>query len=421
MTIMHLRETLSTRLGGKPESNWESILNKEKLLGLGWQAVPAKDGTNCYSWGETMEKVKQKCLGIHIMNGWCLDPVVIEHQKLFRMEPVFCEKIASMPAKLRFIMNVRKKFLVGDNHYRQIRCHYESFTNNSIAYSSSLDGLVEMQLPQCLTLTKLVGITSYGPWYTDGHIATGRDDSITYVPIRKKLMLIAKRGKPSRRLEALFTSAKSLIDCLSKPPSKLMRRIVMFCLIDATPLLIQPALWANTVIAFNKSPALGVGFEGKNSKDHERRQQVLSYYSSGVDQNKKKVWLDVASDKAVLKKVKSSTRRTTALQEHLEFLQYDRNPKKVRKFQNGVRVPKRLQKIMSIGWFRQKILRKIEQKAGNENVFFLFLLFSHYICPQVERLMQVESVFKARVAKWKLSFNDQVDKFQVIEVFCSTN
>ena len=103
-----------------------------------------------------MEKVKQKCLGIHIKNDWCLDPVVFENQNLFRMEPVLCEKIASMQTKLRFIMNVRKKFLVGDNLYPQIRSHDESFTNNSIVYSFSLDGQVEMQLPQCLTLTKLM-------------------------------------------------------------------------------------------------------------------------------------------------------------------------------------------------------------------------------------------------------------------------
>ena len=120
------------------------------------------------------------------MNDWFLDPVVFENQNLFTMESVVCEKIASMQTKLRFIMNVRKKFLVGDNLYRQIRSHDESFTKNSIAYSFRLDGLVEMQLPQCLTLTKLDGIMSYGPWYTAGHIEAGGDDSITYVPIGKK-------------------------------------------------------------------------------------------------------------------------------------------------------------------------------------------------------------------------------------------
>ena len=67
--------------------------------------------------------------------------------------------------------------------------------------------------------------------------------------------------------------------------------------------MIQLALWVQTVITFNKRPALVVGFEGKNNKDHERRQQVLSYNSTGVDQNKK-VLIDVVSDKAVLKKVK---------------------------------------------------------------------------------------------------------------------
>ena len=54
--------------------------------------------------------------------------------------------------------------------------------------------------------------------------------------------------------------------------------------------------------------------------------------------------------------------------------------------------------MLSIGRFRQKIRLKNEQKAGNQNVF---LLFSHYICPQVERRMQVESVFKASGANWR--------------------
>ena len=183
-------------------------------------------------------------------------------------------------------------------------------------------------------------------------------------------MVIAKRGKASRRVESLLTSAKAVVKLLSKPPSALWKQTLKFYISDPDSLMIQPALCAHAVVTFNKGPALVVGFEGKNNKDHERRQQVLSYYSSGVDQNKRKVWLDVASDKAVLKKVKSSTRRTTALQEHLECLQYDRKPKKVRKGQNGVRVPKRLQKMLSIGRFRQKIRLKNEQKAGNENVLF---------------------------------------------------
>ena len=152
-----------------------------------------------------------------------------------------------------------------------------------------------------------------------------------------------------------------------------MRRTVKFCLIDAISLMIQPDLWAHTVITFNKGSAIVVAFEGKNNKNKERRQQVLSYYSPGVDQNKNEVCVDVACDKALLKKVKNRTCRTTALQEHLECLQFNRKPKKARKVQNGVRVPKGLQKMLSIGRFWQKIHLKKEQKAGNQNIFFCCL------------------------------------------------
>ena len=49
------------------------------------------------------------------------------------------------------------------------------------------------------------------------------------VPFGKKLMLIAKRGRASRRLESLFTSVDfAIADCLSKPPSKLMKDNVKF-------------------------------------------------------------------------------------------------------------------------------------------------------------------------------------------------
>ena len=87
---------------------------------------------------------------------------------------------------------------------------------------------MEYKLPNALTLTKLDGIFSFGPWFSAGDIETGRDDSMTSVPVRRKLMLIAKRGRASRRLESLFTSWIAIADCVSKPPSKLMKNNVKF-------------------------------------------------------------------------------------------------------------------------------------------------------------------------------------------------
>ena len=134
---------------------------------------------------------------------------------------------------------------------------------NSKAWSFNLEGLVDYTVPECITVTKLDGICSFGKWYTSAHIETGGDDSITFVPVGKKFMLIAKRGIASRGFEKLFNSVKNVLHCLSKPPSSLMKRIVKFFITDPNSLMVQPALCAHTVITWGGGPALVMGFEGK--------------------------------------------------------------------------------------------------------------------------------------------------------------
>ena len=155
-------------------------------------------------------------------------------------------------------------------------------------------------MPNALTLTKLDGIFSFGPWFTAGHIETGGDDSITSVPVGKKLMLIAKRGRASRRLESLFTSWTAIADCLSKPLSKLMKNNVKFFITFPDALMIQPALCAHTVVTMGNEPALVVGFEGKDESDLKRRKQVLNYYSTGLGVERRKVLLKKYSEKQAL-------------------------------------------------------------------------------------------------------------------------
>ena len=76
---------------------------------------------------------------------------------------------------------------------------------------------MQIFISNTLELTKIDGICSIGIWFTAGHVETGGDDSITHVPVGKKLMVIAKRGKASRRVESLLTSAKAVVQFLSKP------------------------------------------------------------------------------------------------------------------------------------------------------------------------------------------------------------
>ena len=183
--------------------------------------------------------------------------------------------------------------------YGPISSFDTKFTKNSSAWSFNLDGLVEYKMPNALTLTKSDGIFSFSPCFTAGHIETGGDDSITSVPVGKKLMLIAKHGRVSRRLESLFTSWTAIADCLSKPPSKLMKNVKFF-ITYPDALMIQPALCAHTVVTMGNGPDLVVGFEGKHASDLKRRKQVLNYYSTGLGVERRKVLLKKYSEKQAL-------------------------------------------------------------------------------------------------------------------------
>ena len=101
-----------------------------------------------------------------------------------------------------------------------------------------------MHVPESLLVTKLDGIMTYEPWLTAGHVETGGDDSITYVSVGKKLVLIAKRGKAARWLESRYTSVKAIVDCLLKS-SKVMKNNVRLFITDPSLPMIQPPLWSH--------------------------------------------------------------------------------------------------------------------------------------------------------------------------------
>ena len=112
-------------------------------------------------------------------------------------------------------------------------------------------------------LIKLDGNLSFGKWYTARHIETVGDDSVTHVPVGKKLMLIGKRGKASRRLESLMTSVKSVMTLLSNPATTVLTQTMKFYVSDPHSSMVQPAFSSQTLITLTNGPALVVGFEAK--------------------------------------------------------------------------------------------------------------------------------------------------------------
>ena len=262
---------MQTRHSKGSEIDVSSILDEQNLIELGWMPVPSIDGSNCDSWEDVCSEIKNKCL-VNVSNDWPPKSIVVRNQTLFNVKKSFVNAVSASTSEDQLFVNVnRQKLQKRSRMYKELQSGEPIFTQNSKAWSFNLEGLVDYTVPECITLTKLDGICSFGNWYTSAHIETGGDDSITFVPVEKKFMLIGKRGNASPRLENLINSVKSVLHCLSKPPSSLMKRNVKFFITDPNSLMVQPALCAHTVITWGGGPALVMGFEGKQENDITRK------------------------------------------------------------------------------------------------------------------------------------------------------
>ena len=164
----------------------------------------------------------ERCGLVSVSSGeWPTEPLVITNQPLFKINHEFCKRLTTPKTRLAWLLHMKNETLIPmKQFYGSIESYDTEFTKFSTAVSFNSDNVVDMQCPGSLTITKLDGILSFGPWFTSGHVETGGDDSITYVAVGRKIMLIAKRGNPSRRLEALIISVKALVNLLTKTPPK---------------------------------------------------------------------------------------------------------------------------------------------------------------------------------------------------------
>ena len=183
-------------------------------------------------------------------------------------------------------------------------------------------------------------------------------------PWEKKKMLIAKRGNPSRPLEALLTSVKALVNLLTKPPPKQWRDSVKFSITQPRSLMIEPALCAHTVLTVGKGPALVVGFEGYMQYDVPRRAQVLNYYATGLQRKRRSVLLKKVSDQAVLGKLDEWKIKKTALFEQLKCLQFDSKPLPEEPPRGNYLVSKKKKRMLNIGRCRKRVQRRRVEKEG---------------------------------------------------------
>ena len=208
--------------------------------------------------------------------------------------------------------------------YTKISSGDLEFTSQSSAWSLSVDGLVDYEIPSGLHLTKLDAIASFGLWYTGGHVKTGGDDSITHVPVGKKLMIIAEHGYHSRVLQKLLQSTKALVTFLLKGPStNAVRNEVKFYVTTPTSLIIQPGLCAHTVITLSEGPAIVAGFEAKLVEDDLRQRQVLNYYFPGMRKETKFLAVQTCTYTTLFNYLRDTGRSKTELGQNVECIKVD--------------------------------------------------------------------------------------------------
>ena len=66
------------------------------MIRLGWQAVPAIEGSKCSTWDDIITEKKSCGLGLSVDRDWAKEPVVIRNQSLMTMQAPFVENVSSV-------------------------------------------------------------------------------------------------------------------------------------------------------------------------------------------------------------------------------------------------------------------------------------------------------------------------------------
>ena len=87
---------METRPSGFKKCNINEILNKEKIIKLGWVPVPSINRSGCTSWAEITEQTKNNGLAASVCGDGTTEPVVFRNQQLFVINYDFVKDIASI-------------------------------------------------------------------------------------------------------------------------------------------------------------------------------------------------------------------------------------------------------------------------------------------------------------------------------------
>lgn len=279
---MKTRGMMSENLESEIAHFKDEFFNRQVLKELGWREAESLNIEGCSSWEDVAAKAEGNSVEVGT-NGWPRKPLILRNQSLFQIDTSFLRDVKLASDGQSFLRLCETQYPLDKQFsrvYKQVNCKEESLS--SFGFTMSMKGLVKFEVPLNMNVTKEDALFACGPWYTDGHVETGGDDSISFTPVGEKLFLIAERGMSSVKFERKMRDARYFMRYIKQGPSKEDVDKVRFYIADPDAILCQPALCSHAVLTFSTGPSFVLGWEGAMLSDTTRAAEVLRYYAFGV-------------------------------------------------------------------------------------------------------------------------------------------
>ena len=241
---------------------------------LGWLPVPTLDGKTLNTWEAFEEK---HFGGRRSFMGLNDSPYHVVNQELVSATK-FIEQMRkkSLSTLVNWMKRQEKVIPTG-----KLKCSDDVF-KTSYGWAMEMSSFTEMERPSYLDVNEQNAIITWGGWFTEGHIELAGDESISHVPIGKKVYLIAKRGPASKYLVNQTKCAKEFMNLVVRGPPALYKEKIFYFISSSKSVLLQPALCAHSVLTLSKNLAIVMGWEAGNKTDAIRAKHVSDYYGFGV-------------------------------------------------------------------------------------------------------------------------------------------
>ena len=246
-------------------ASWRNEDIRSYLDELGWQHVPAIDGTNVKVSTEFREKLCGEMTDF-MEDGKFVKPVAITNQDLFHINELFMKEIRACSTRKEVETFCRKFPIKRRRRLRpQITCSDKVFQNRSKGWTLPMSGL-DFTLPENMKITATDAIITLGPWFTEAHLE-GDDNSVSFTPLGLKVFLIAERGMASLNLFKDIQSVQSFVRFLERGPQNNAVQKIEFFVSKETSILMQLALSCHSVSTLSEGPSLVTGWEGQLKGD----------------------------------------------------------------------------------------------------------------------------------------------------------